>query len=411
MSDTEILSTSLSNSSPVIDKQNKENKKTFKDLLDYNLEFLSGKRNKVCYHQDVIDTETEPYLNHLISLHNLDILTTCSQPGYSINDDGYSQKAYIEFYCDPSRLEMIKKLERIKGYLFYVSDSQGNKIYSSKSLYFPYIITKLYNKGTCYLPPMTSKKRRKGYFWDNFESWTADCLSEHYMVQMVYPSYTNINIFEDLLVASNNFYQFEIIKKELKDSVQIFSFCGLMGVGKDYIINNYLLPNIKDKYLKISIAGNLKIRSVIENFADPFYLFEQKNFNTRKILQDFGQDKKNENGENYWINICVLEIYYQYKVNNIKTFIISDCRFPSESNVLKSLGSKIIKIIAPERNEKKLTQESKTCKNYSNPVSPFKRLKLHSSETSLDEIESDYILYNDPKDTIDSDFFMRLLNT
>ena len=57
--------------------------KTFKDLIHYNLEFLSGQRNEVVYHHGPVDSETEPYLRQLICLHEMDILTTCSQHQYS----------------------------------------------------------------------------------------------------------------------------------------------------------------------------------------------------------------------------------------------------------------------------------------------------------------------------------------
>lgn len=430
-SDTELVSASqipsvYQNASPIseLDKklslnsilssqEQEKNKqmKTFQDLLQYNLEFLTGKRDKVCYHQDCVDSETEPYLSQLVSLHELNILTTCSQPGYSKDESGYSQKPYIEFYCHPSQMSIIKKLEKKEGYLFYVSDSQGNKIYASKAIHFPFVITKLYNKGTCYLPPMTNKKRRREYFWDNFESWTSDCLSDYYMVQMVLPKYTDAPIFDHLLLGANNFYQFQKIKQELKEKVKIISICGLMGTGKDYIVDNYLIPNIKEKYTKMSIAHSLKIRSVIEDFSDSRFLFGEKDFQTRKIFQDFGQQQKNLNGEDYWIDICIMDIYYQYKTNGIETFIISDCRFPNEALLLKDLGSKIIKIIAPERNEQKIQKETQTIKNYIvSDFSPYKRLKYDSSESFVDQIEADYIIHNNPGDVIDIEKLKIFLN-
>lgn len=92
----------------------------------------------------------------------------------------------------------------------------------------------------------------------------------------------------------------------------------------------------------------------------------------REFLQKLGTEAMRENlHENVWVNALFAD--YGKRDN----WIVSDVRFPNEAQAVKNFGGVLIRI---ERNL---------------PDIPYKRLEqLHPSETSLDEWEFDYRIFN-----------------
>lgn len=84
----------------------------------------------------------------------------------------------------------------------------------------------------------------------------------------------------------------------------------------------------------------------------------------RAFLQHFGSEVMRGINDNIWIDSTLL--------NCGSEAIISDCRFPNEAKAIRNAGGIIIKIVR----DNLVNQDS------------------HQSETQIDNIEYDYIIYN-----------------
>lgn len=84
----------------------------------------------------------------------------------------------------------------------------------------------------------------------------------------------------------------------------------------------------------------------------------------RAFLQHFGSEVMRGVNDNIWID-CTLS-------NCGKDCIVSDCRFPNEANAVKARGGIVIKVVRPD----------------------VKAEDSHQSETMIDEIGADYLIWN-----------------
>jgi hypothetical protein len=138
----------------------------------------------------------------------------------------------------------------------------------------------------------------------------------------------------------------------------IIGICGLLGSGKDTLAQILI-----DKYHfeKLSFAGKLKdIVSVL--FSWDRKLLEGDTLESRKwreekdewwsaklgkditprwVLQNIGTDVFRNHFNN---NIWVLVVEKTLMLNLNKNYVITDCRFPNEIQMLKKFGAKIINI-------------------------------------------------------------------
>ena len=109
-------------------------------------------------------------------------------------------------------------------------------------------------------------------------------------------------------------------------------------------------------------------------------LYGKKTPEIRKLLQLEGTEKgRNIYGPDIWIRY-VKAWSELYNSRGIKYIIIPDVRFKNEYNYIKENGGIIFRMYAPNRNEKRLKEESSTEEMY-------EQIKNHQSETDLDDVE------------------------
>ena len=164
-----------------------------------------------------------------------------------------------------------------------------------------------------------------------------------------------------------------------------------------------------------SFADHLKVECLSRTSNDELdfdigfkSFFDKKTQKSRNMLQTYGT----ENGrDRYHINIWVRAVQtwihlqldrlnnLQRQISDIKfipVFIICDVRFLNETEFIKNIGGKIVRINAPQRNHIRLLEESNSNQTtYSNICS-------HSSETSLDKYEFKYNINNDISSDVES---------
>ncbi len=171
---------------------------------------------------------------------------------------------------------------------------------------------------------------------------------------------------------------------------------GKMGSGKDYFAENYLKPYIENvlhkKCLIISFADMIKINLMVHNNLSLNQLYGKKTNDIRKLLQLEGTDKgRNIHGEDIWIKY--LKAWGELHISRgINIIIIPDLRFINEYNFIKNMNGITIRINSPERNEKRLTEESIINDVFS--IEQYNIIKNHQSEIELDNSIFDYNINN-----------------
>ncbi len=165
---------------------------------------------------------------------------------------------------------------------------------------------------------------------------------------------------------------------------------GKMGVGKDYVVNNYL-SKLYDKSIIISFADMIKINLMVHNDIKLNELYGHKTPEIRKLLQYEGTENgRNKYGEDIWIKY-VKSWGELYLSRGYKHIIVTDVRFKNEYEFIKNNNGIIIRIEAPYRNEFRLKNESSNEEEYT-------KIKNHISEIDLDDMNFDIIINNDIKD-------------
>lgn len=180
----------------------------------------------------------------------------------------------------------------------------------------------------------------------------------------------------------------------------VIGFSGKIGSGKDYIAKEIFLAKLKER------GAIFNVKSLFLSFADPLkqecslrynhsyeQLYHNKDNDTRKHLQDVGNEFRDRFGENVYVNVMKMSITLHSERSNIKIFIIPDVRFPNEMKFIQSIGGKVYRITAKNRSHDKLQQE---CKG---DVNEMELRSQHVSENSLDNHEFDGYIHNDYDDT------------
>ncbi len=172
----------------------------------------------------------------------------------------------------------------------------------------------------------------------------------------------------------------------------IIGISGKMGSGKDYFVENHLKPfiinELQKKCIVISFADMVKINLMVHHNVDFDDLYKgNKKPEIRKLLQYEGTENgRDKYGEDIWIKY--VEAWYKlYQSRGFDIIIIPDVRFKNEYNFIKKNNGIIFRIESPERNEKRLLEESINNANYN-------EIKNHISEIDLDNEHFDYIINN-----------------
>lgn len=184
----------------------------------------------------------------------------------------------------------------------------------------------------------------------------------------------------------------------------IIAICGFQGVGKDtfanYLVNNYefkkfsfaaatkdILTDIFGWDRRLLEGDTLESRTFRETI-DPWWAnkLQIENLTPRKVLQMIGTDLfRNHFNYEIWVHIVEKKIIDCLKTNPDQRIIISDCRFPNEIAMVKSLGAKLFHI---QRNLPEWFNR------YKNGEDCEEASKLHLSETAWIREEFDYDIIN-----------------
>jgi hypothetical protein len=364
--------------------------KNFDDLLQYNIDFLTGVTKETVYHYGELENETKPFANQLISMHKLGLLTVCSQPGFRVKGP-LRQKPFLEFYASKDKMPIVGPLETL-GYKVCVV-SPHKLIYLSPDQQFPITLTTDKNKPLTLLSSVDSLILN----YDHNFGDLSHILKDSYLYFVYYPKFSDKNIFNDILKEINDHSYFEHVKKVLSTEINLIALIGKMGSGKDYIADKCIIPNL-DRTLKVAFADLIKIEALSVFNGNPCTIFGQRDFKTRRLLQNIGTDAK-KNDPDIWTKKLLSLIYLQYKTNNITSFVVTDCRFENEIKIMYSLGAKLIHILSPNRTNLKMLQEGSI--ELGNHVSEktvkidFPHILLENDNSSIEEITQ--ILINELK--------------
>ncbi len=168
-----------------------------------------------------------------------------------------------------------------------------------------------------------------------------------------------------------------------------------MGTGKDYFIEHYLKPYIENKLNKkcliLSFADMIKINLMVHNNINLNELYGRKTPEIRRLLQLEGTEKgRHVFGDDIWINY--VKAWSELHISRgIDYILIPDVRFKNEYDFIKQSFNNtgiIFRMNAPNRNEKRLREESINDDNY-------EQIKNHLSEIELDDFKFDIIINND----------------
>lgn len=183
----------------------------------------------------------------------------------------------------------------------------------------------------------------------------------------------------------------------------ILVFSGKLGVGKNHISETYFIPLILRKLKELfphkiwvpyfyNMGSFLKSQLYAENKFNFKDLFIDKHHHVRNELQSFGSYCRDKYNKDYWIHHVDMWIQLtQHELTMINKgldneyeplFIIQDLRYKNELEYFKKQKDcHIIRIIASDRNHIKAEYEKADIH--------------HTSETDLDDVHFDHILYND----------------
>lgn len=178
--------------------------------------------------------------------------------------------------------------------------------------------------------------------------------------------------------------------------MKVIGVSGKIGTGKDYMVKNVLVPLFcrHERYVVLSFADSFKVEAIVRDKIDRKRVYEQKDEESRKILQIRGTEQgRNVYGENIWVDTL-----YQYMLNfherGIEYFFIVDVRFPNEVDFINNkCNGFVFRIVAPKRNLEKVKQEAK------GDEKKMEQIMSHVSETCLDKYKWQYssIINNDPE--------------
>jgi hypothetical protein len=200
---------------------------------------------------------------------------------------------------------------------------------------------------------------------------------------------------------------------------------GRIGVGKNYITEHYIVPKIINKFSNnkiqvvpyfFSFGSQVKVEMFSRdssNVLNYHNLFIQKTNETRTMIQEYSTENgRNVYRQDMWIravnlwailqniNLEIINKYLDRKI--VPLFVIEDVRFTNEYEYIRRLDGILVYIEAPERNMKRLSDESTATST------------THISENGLGHLDFDLRLNNDPeyKDIIEKviDSFIKTIN-
>jgi len=183
-----------------------EKTKTFQDLIDLNLLFINGKIDQTIYHLGCLDNETLPYIEELIKINQLGLLTVESQPGYLFHNK-YRQRAYIKFFINKDNIYLKRIIKNNKLY-YRITEYP----YLKRNILYEYNISNL----TITKESDTDNQYSviPDYPTNEFEEYSEIINNNYYIIELVHNNYQTFNIFQYLLDLINSHP--ELIDKNVK---------------------------------------------------------------------------------------------------------------------------------------------------------------------------------------------------
>lgn len=177
----------------------------------------------------------------------------------------------------------------------------------------------------------------------------------------------------------------------LLKNVEILGFSGKLGSGKNFIAEKVMMKMMEPvPSVILSFADQIKVNVIVQHNVDRHKCFVDKDEKTRKLMQRVGTEEgRNVFGHDIWLRY-MLEWMLVHASRGVKRIIIPDVRFHNEFDFIKSLGGKLIRVNAPQRNAIALEKEA------AKGVGTAAEIAAHQSEIELDSgREFDYTLNND----------------
>lgn len=168
----------------------------------------------------------------------------------------------------------------------------------------------------------------------------------------------------------------------MSDIPMIIALSGKIGVGKDYIAQNIVVPYLTEKGNRVhimSFADQIKVNVSSKHGIPLRELYGTKTAENRLRLQKEGQDAKGEYGNAVWVNYVHNWCRVRKMNNDCDVVLIPDCRFKVEADWLQANGGYIFRIEAPDRNRERLLAEA----NGSEEI--YNKISSHASEVGLDD--------------------------
>jgi hypothetical protein len=194
---------------------------------------------------------------------------------------------------------------------------------------------------------------------------------------------------------------------------------GKLGVGKNYITENYLVPKLiesfSDKRVQyvpyfFSFGTQVKVELYSRDTSSSLNynnLFIEKSNYSRTSLQQYATDNgRDKYRKDMWIR--AIDMWIKVQLSNldivnkhitrriVPIFVVEDVRFENEYEYIKSNSGILVIIESAYRNFEKILQEldNKTYENTEN---------IHQSEEGLEHLEFHFRINNDPvnSDTIE----------
>lgn len=172
----------------------------------------------------------------------------------------------------------------------------------------------------------------------------------------------------------------------------IMAVSGKLGVGKDYIMEKLLLPKLSGRRVsRMAFADHIKVNVASQSGESiDTMLSGQKSLELRRKLQFEGTENgRDKYGEDIWINTLRNWIRLRELRDGVDIVVITDCRFLNEVNFIESMDGLLIRVVADDRNELALQQESGGDRDR------YETIKSHLSETCLDDHIFKWVIHNE----------------
>lgn len=179
----------------------------------------------------------------------------------------------------------------------------------------------------------------------------------------------------------------------MTDLPLLIAVSGKLGSGKDYVIENFILPLIQGHVVRMAFADQIKV-TVASRSGIPVEscLQGDKSMELRRMLQIEGTEEgRDKYGPDIWVQTMENWIKLRkIRGEKIDAVLITDCRFENEAAWIERNGGLLIRVNAPSRNYAALVQESG-----GNPDA-YKAIAEHISETALDSYQFTHVIDNEP---------------